>query len=72
MGFYKYLYPKTIRENGSQGAKIFYYLAKYMNGVVTEKVKHQWLDRVELEKNVPQPIYKSISQFLIPEEIYNG
>ncbi|KAK0172348.1 hypothetical protein PV328_005680 [Microctonus aethiopoides] len=68
IGFYKWKYPKSIRDHGTEGAKVFFYLAKYMNGTVADTVKYQWLDRPELEKNIPVPIYKSMSQFLIPEQ----
>lgn len=67
VGFYKYLYPKAARKNGVHGAKIFYYLAKYEDGNVTENVKYQWLDRQEMEKNLPVEIRKSVSMFLIEE-----
>ncbi|XP_063973387.1 large ribosomal subunit protein mL46 isoform X2 [Diachasmimorpha longicaudata] len=67
MGFYKYVYPKAIREKGSRGAKIFYYLAKHVSGNVRENVKYQWLDRQELEGSLPKPIHRSVSMFLVPE-----
>ncbi|XP_008550757.1 39S ribosomal protein L46, mitochondrial [Microplitis demolitor] len=67
-GFYKYIYPKAVRGNGSRGAKIFYYLGKYINGNLPDTLEYQWLDRSELKDNLPNPIYKSVSKFLIPEQ----
>ncbi|XP_015126905.1 39S ribosomal protein L46, mitochondrial [Diachasma alloeum] len=67
IGFYKYVYPRAVREKGSRGAKIFYYLAKHVNGNVQDKVKYQWVDRQELEVTLPKPIHRSVSMFLVPE-----
>ncbi|CAD6242723.1 GSCOCG00009547001-RA-CDS [Cotesia congregata] len=61
MGFYKYVYPKTVRENGTRGAKIFYYLARYVNGNLPSNLKYQWLDRDELKEALPKPVYKTDS-----------
>ncbi|XP_066594481.1 large ribosomal subunit protein mL46 [Prorops nasuta] len=66
-GVYKYAYPKKIRESGTYGAKIFYYLVKYKNGNVSKNIKHQWCDREELKKSLPDKLHKSLSLFLIPE-----
>lgn len=67
IGFYKYVYPKKVREGDTRGAKVFYYLAKYEDGNVKDEVKYQWLDRQELEKNLAKPIHKAISLFLVTE-----
>lgn len=67
LGFYKYVYPKAIRENQRWGAKIFYYLAKYNSGEVSTPVNYRWLDRQELQETLPVTMQKSISQFLVPE-----
>ncbi|XP_015603780.1 39S ribosomal protein L46, mitochondrial [Cephus cinctus] len=67
IGVYKYRYPKDIRDQGLYGAKIFYFLAKYINGNVEETVKYQWLDKEELQAILPQGIHKSMSQFLIAD-----
>ncbi|XP_076282461.1 mitochondrial ribosomal protein L46 [Lasioglossum baleicum] len=67
IGFYEYKYPKDVRLKGKDGAKIFYFLAKYISGDVSSKLKHCWLDREELEKAVHPNIHKSLSQFLLPE-----
>lgn len=67
IGFYEYKYPKGIRLEGKEGAKVFYFLAKYISGDVSSKLKHCWLDREELEKTVHPNIHKSLSQFLLPE-----
>ncbi|XP_018399033.1 PREDICTED: 39S ribosomal protein L46, mitochondrial [Cyphomyrmex costatus] len=64
IGFYKYKYPKKICEQGSYGAKIFYFLAKYIDGDITNDVKYQWLDNEELEKVLPNGVQESISQFI--------
>ncbi|CAL1684817.1 unnamed protein product [Lasius platythorax] len=65
IGFYKYKYPKKFHEQGICGAKIFYFLAKYVDGNVTNNVKYQWLDDTELEKVLPHGMQKSISQFMV-------
>lgn len=65
IGFYKYKYPKKLCEQGSYGAKIFYFLAKYMDGNVTSDMKHQWLDNEELERILPNGVRQSISQFML-------
>ncbi|XP_011302301.1 39S ribosomal protein L46, mitochondrial [Fopius arisanus] len=67
MGFYKYVYPKAVREKGSRGVKIFYYLAKYISGNLEDPVKYQWLDRKELGSILPKPVHRSVSMFLVPE-----
>ncbi|XP_034194520.1 mitochondrial ribosomal protein L46 [Osmia lignaria lignaria] len=67
IGFYKYKYPKSIRTEGKHGAKVFYFLAKYINGDISSNVKHCWLDREELEKTVHPGVHRSLSQFLIPD-----
>lgn len=66
VGFYKYIYPKQLREQGSYGAKIFYFLAKYVDGNINDNnVKYQWLDDEEIEKILPREVKKSISQFML-------
>ncbi|XP_078044561.1 mitochondrial ribosomal protein L46 [Augochlora pura] len=67
IGFYKYKYPKNERLKGKDGAKIFYFLAKHIEGDISSKLQHCWLDREELEKTVDPALYKSLSQFLLPE-----
>ena len=67
VGFYKYLYPKAVRTEKSDGAKVFFFLARYIKGSIPEKLKHQWLDRTELTKVLPKDVRKSTFQFLIPE-----
>lgn len=67
-GFYKYKYPKTIRESGVIGAKVFYYQAKYLDGSLESEVEYQWLDRTELQKTLPEPLKNNISQFLVDED----
>ncbi|XP_076183636.1 mitochondrial ribosomal protein L46 [Ptiloglossa arizonensis] len=67
IGFYKYKYPKNVQDKGCNGAKIFYFLAKYISGDISPNVKHCWLDREELKKTVHPSIHKSLSQFLLPD-----
>ncbi|XP_018331954.1 39S ribosomal protein L46, mitochondrial [Agrilus planipennis] len=68
-GFYKYKYPNEIRsKTGSVGAKIFIYAAHHKDGQVNKKdSKFKWLDRHELEKELPDNYHKSVSAFLIDE-----
>ncbi|XP_011176131.2 39S ribosomal protein L46, mitochondrial [Solenopsis invicta] len=65
IGFYKYKYPKKLCEQGIYGAKIFYFLAKHIDGDVTNNVKYQWLDHDEVEKALPSGMQQSISQFML-------
>ncbi|KZC13340.1 39S ribosomal protein L46, mitochondrial, partial [Dufourea novaeangliae] len=67
IGFYQYKYPKDVRLKGQDGAKIFYFLAKYISGDISSDIKHCWLDREELKKTVHPNLYGSLSQFLLPE-----
>lgn len=65
IGFYKYKYPKKFQEQGTCGAKIFYFLAKHLDGNVTSDIKYQWLDDTEFKNVLPHGIQKSISQFML-------
>ncbi|KOC65889.1 39S ribosomal protein L46, mitochondrial [Habropoda laboriosa] len=67
IGFYQYKYPRHIQENGRNGAKIFYFLAKYISGNISPNVKHCWLDRDELKKIVHPDVHKGLSKFLLPD-----
>lgn len=67
IGFYKYKYLEPNKESGKYGAKVFYYLARYINGSVANDLKYQWLDKAELKKTVPLKFYQRISNFLIFE-----
>ncbi|XP_076674519.1 mitochondrial ribosomal protein L46 isoform X2 [Andrena cerasifolii] len=67
IGFYQYKYPKDIRDKGRDGAKIFYFLAKYISGEISPHVKYCWLDREALKNTVHPNIYTSLSQFLLPD-----
>ncbi|XP_012539695.1 39S ribosomal protein L46, mitochondrial [Monomorium pharaonis] len=65
IGFYKYKYPKKLCEQESYGAKVFYFLAKHIDGDVTNDVKYQWLDHEEFKKVLPNGVQRSISQFML-------
>ncbi|XP_017784682.1 PREDICTED: 39S ribosomal protein L46, mitochondrial [Nicrophorus vespilloides] len=67
-GFYKYKYPKSVREvdGNSVGAKVFIYFARYANG--SPSVSHKWLDREELRKELPEKYSQSLDEFLIDEQ----
>lgn len=67
-GFYKYKYPKTIRESGTVGAKVFYYQAKYLSGSLVSLAKYKWLDRKELHNALPDRLKDNIFEFLIDED----
>lgn len=67
IGFYQYKYPRNLREKGRDGAKIFYFLAKYISGSIPSGVNHCWLDREELKTVVHPDVQKSLSKFLIPD-----
>lgn len=66
IGFYKYKYPKEA-QNASVGAKVFIYFARHNGGVINEKVNHMWLDRTELQKELPEKYHKAVQMFLIDE-----
>ncbi|KAL1506809.1 hypothetical protein ABEB36_006100 [Hypothenemus hampei] len=64
-GFYKYKYPKPLRNEDSVGAKIFVYFARYSSGQISNsKAKYQWLDKLELEKTWPESYKKSLLPIL--------
>lgn len=63
VGCYKYTYDG----DDGKGAKIFYFLAKYVDGNVADDVKHQWLDRKEIQETIPKSVYKKLSKFLLPQ-----
>jgi len=65
IGFYKYLYPRKLREQGNYGAKIFFFLAKYVDGDINDNVKYQWLDNEESKEILPNGMKSSISQFML-------
>lgn len=67
IGYYKYLYPKAARTEKADGAKVFFYLARYVKGNVSDNVKHQWLDRAELTKVLERRTRRALSQFLLPD-----
>ncbi|XP_043510201.1 39S ribosomal protein L46, mitochondrial isoform X2 [Frieseomelitta varia] len=67
IGFYQYKYPKNLQERGQNGAKIFYFLAKYISGDISSDIKHCWLDREELKKNLHPNLHKSLVKFLLPD-----
>ncbi|XP_044757137.1 39S ribosomal protein L46, mitochondrial [Coccinella septempunctata] len=67
-GFYKYRYPKEIRDTGIEGAKIFIYFARHLKGQIENKnLNHKWLDRNELSKTLPAGYSKSVREMLIDE-----
>ncbi|XP_076755186.1 mitochondrial ribosomal protein L46 [Xylocopa sonorina] len=67
IGFYQYKYPRNLRDQGKDGAKIFYFLAKYISGSIPSSVNHCWLDRKELKTVVHPDVQKTLSKFLLPD-----
>lgn len=74
VGFYKYKYPKQIREQNSDsavGAKIFFYKAQFRGGNIKFNSDilsdYQWATRKELSV-LHNDYYKSIAMFLIDED----
>lgn len=57
----------AVRTEKADGAKVFFYLAKYIKGNISDKVKHQWLDRTELSQVLGKGTRRVLFQFLIPE-----
>ncbi|CAH0559513.1 unnamed protein product [Brassicogethes aeneus] len=67
-GFYKYKYPKQIRNEKAVGAKVFIYFARHLEGQLPDKgVDYKWLDRQEMDKILPAEYKKSVGQLLIDE-----
>ncbi|XP_066252846.1 large ribosomal subunit protein mL46 [Euwallacea similis] len=62
-GFYKYMYPKDVRNENSTGAKIFIYFARYSSGQITD-VDYKWLDKNELNQILPEDYKKNILPIL--------
>ncbi|XP_066146836.1 large ribosomal subunit protein mL46 [Euwallacea fornicatus] len=63
-GFYKYMYPKKIRNESSTGAKIFIYFARYSSGQITG-TDFKWLDKNELNQILPEDYKKSVLPILL-------
>ncbi|KAK7574204.1 hypothetical protein V9T40_011395 [Parthenolecanium corni] len=68
-GFYKYKYPKSMRQN-ALGAKIFFMKAQYLKGSIEEaKVKdYSWASRDELANCFHASYHKAVRPFLIDDE----
>lgn len=70
-GFYKYKYPKPIREREDvTGAKVFFMKAQFLGGEVEEsKVQsYNWATRNELRDKLNEKYYKAVRSFLIDDE----
>lgn len=68
IGFHKYKYAEQNKESDKCGAKIFYFLARHIDGsIANNKTNHQWLDKDELKTTMPIPFYQHVSNFLIFE-----
>uniref|UniRef100_A0A182KAK2 Large ribosomal subunit protein mL46 n=1 Tax=Anopheles christyi TaxID=43041 RepID=A0A182KAK2_9DIPT len=68
VGFYKYKYPPSVRNDGAVGAKVFFFrsvLKDSGKNIGTDKVKYQWLSQDELQKQLHQSYYQNVSQFLL-------
>uniref|UniRef100_A0A182V443 Large ribosomal subunit protein mL46 n=1 Tax=Anopheles merus TaxID=30066 RepID=A0A182V443_ANOME len=70
VGFYKYKYPPSVRNDGAAavGAKVFFFRSVVKDpsrNVGSDQVKYQWLSQDELQKQLQQPYYQSVSQFLL-------
>jgi large subunit ribosomal protein L46 len=64
-GFYKYKYPSGQRTD-VVGAKVFFFRTALRKADIDGKaVKYQWLDKVELEKQLKESYFQSISKFLL-------
>jgi len=76
VGFYKYNLPKTSStELGTNvGAKVFFFKSYYRGGTVCtggdgQGTDYQWLTRDELEHVLHKEDYRSISKFLVDEDL---
>lgn len=68
IGFHKYKYlDQDNKKRNKCGAKVFYFLARYINGSIANDLKYQWLNKEDLRKTIPPTFYQHISEFLITE-----
>ncbi|KAL2723144.1 hypothetical protein V1477_019735 [Vespula maculifrons] len=68
IGFHKYKYlEQNNKESDKCGAKVFYFLARYIDGSIASDKKYQWLSKEELRKTIPPKFYQHVSEFLIFE-----
>jgi len=72
-GFYKFKYPKPIRElpEKPKGAKVFFYKGQYRGGILKLNqalgTDFNWLKRTELKDFLPEKYLKSVDEFLLDE-----
>uniref|UniRef100_A0A2M4BWS9 Large ribosomal subunit protein mL46 n=1 Tax=Anopheles marajoara TaxID=58244 RepID=A0A2M4BWS9_9DIPT len=67
VGFYKYKYPAEARTS-TVGAKVFFFrsvLKQKPGSIGNSKLKHKWLSQGELQKQLNDSYYQSVSQFLV-------
>uniref|UniRef100_A0A182Q6Y9 Large ribosomal subunit protein mL46 n=1 Tax=Anopheles farauti TaxID=69004 RepID=A0A182Q6Y9_9DIPT len=67
VGFYKYKYPAEARTE-AVGAKVFFFrsvLKQDSCSIANSKLKYQWLSQEELQQQLHQSYYQSVSQFLL-------
>ncbi|XP_059473751.1 large ribosomal subunit protein mL46 isoform X2 [Neocloeon triangulifer] len=65
VGFYKYKYPKAVREqSGVEGAKVFFFKAMYQGGRAKSK-DFVWATKEEMEKKLKKEYFNSVDQFLL-------
>ena len=66
-GFYKYKYPIDVKEKkDTVGAKVFFFRAAYKSGMIADQNKaYGWFPLEEVKKQVKEPYYQSLSQFVI-------
>ncbi|KAG8222262.1 hypothetical protein J437_LFUL001460 [Ladona fulva] len=68
-GFYKYKYPRDLREKGPVGAKVFFFKANYLSGQVKLAPKinkdFKWLESSKIFDVKPDAYSDSVSQFLL-------
>ncbi|KAK9296885.1 hypothetical protein QLX08_009276 [Tetragonisca angustula] len=57
---------RTIQELCGNNIKVKFY-AKYVSGDISPDIKHCWLDREELKKNLHPDLHKSLVKFLLPD-----
>ncbi|CAL4110464.1 unnamed protein product [Meganyctiphanes norvegica] len=72
-GFYKYKYPKQIRQEGYCGAKVFFYRGQIVNkdtelNYSSDITDHAWLTQDELDSRLQKSYAESVAQFLISDK----
>lgn len=71
-GYYKYKYPKPVRENTEAvGAKIFFMKVQYLTGILQERETlkdYCWITKKELSDHLVPSYQSAVNSFLLDDE----